>query len=203
VLIKLFKANEASYSSKIHGFFSADPKANSLVDKVLKLFIAIILAPFSAVKYSIDLLKSFKEKKPKTTIEKFSFAANSAISQIKKAVENQSTIIKVVIAAATVTGAVYAYRSYNIERLPQPKGPGALVIGGVLAIAKLIKIAQRVPYNIESLDETDEENSIDYPVQGGEDLCVVNRMHQEPISNRAEVSGNAWTDFSRSSRKVS
>ena len=131
--INIFNPNKASCSSKVPGFSSVATKAGSLVDKVLKLFMAIILALVSAVKYSKDLItSSFKEVKPSTTIEKLDFAA---ISRIKKAVENQSTIIKVVIAAAAVTGAVYAYRSYNIETQTQPKGSGALVkalaIGGL------------------------------------------------------------------------
>jgi len=131
VTINIFRPGEALYSSRVYNFLSPAPKADSLVDKVLKLFMAIILAPVSAFKYSTDLIKSFKEKKPKTTIEKFAFAANSVVSGIKKtiessrnfAVKNQSTIIKVVIAAAAVTGAVYAYKSYNSEIQTQPIYP--------------------------------------------------------------------------------
>jgi len=135
--INIFNLSKASCSSKVPGFSSVAPKADSLVDKVLKLFMAIILALVSAVKYSEGLItSSFKGVKPKTTIEKLAFAANATVSRIKKAVENQSTIIKIVIAAAAVTGAVYAYRSYNIETPTQPDGPKVpVVIGGVLATA--------------------------------------------------------------------
>jgi len=124
--INISRAGEASRAS---GFFSADPNADSLVDKVLKLFMAIILAPVSAIKYSVGFVtSSFKKENSKTTSEKLAFAANSAVSRIKEAVEpfkdlavkNKSTIVKVVIAAAVVTGAVYAYRSYNGEIQTQP-----------------------------------------------------------------------------------
>ena len=104
-MINLFKAKEASYFSGVYNFFSVAPKADSLVDKVLKIFIAIVLA----IKYSVDLItKPFREVTPKTTSEKLAFAANFAVSQIKKsagfakdfAVKNQAIIIKIVIEIA-------------------------------------------------------------------------------------------------------
>ena len=141
MLINLFRTEKAS------SFFSPAPKADSLVDKVLKLFMAIILAPVSAVKYSAGFVtSSFKKENPKTTSEKLAFAANTAVSQIKKAVEssenfvvkNQSTIIKVVIAAAVVTGAVYAYRLQtqpDDSRVPDGGGSflGKVLFSGSLA----------------------------------------------------------------------
>jgi len=145
--INIFRTGGASAFSRVYNFFSPAPKADSLVDKVLKLFMAIILAPVSAVKYSAGFVtSSFKKENPKTTSEKLAFAANTAVSQIKKAVEssenfvvkNQSTIIKVVIAAAVVTGAVYAYRLQtqpDDSRVPDGGGSflGKVLFGGSLA----------------------------------------------------------------------
>jgi len=131
MLINLFKAD------KISGFFPAAQKADSLVDKVSKLFRAII----SAVKHSVGLVaRSLKKKNPKTTIEKLAFAANYEVSRIKEAVEpfkdfvvkNKSTIIKIVIAAAVVTGAVYAHRLQTPpDDLRFPDGGGSF-LGKVL-----------------------------------------------------------------------
>jgi len=162
--ISMFRAGKASYYSRVYNFFSPAPKADSLVDKVSELIKAIILAPVSAVKYSAGFVtSSLNKEKPKTTSEKLALAANSAVSRIKEAVEpfkdlavkNKSTIVKVVIAAAIVTGAVYAYRSYNIDIEPPclPEGPGALVkalgmgaLGmGALGMVKLIKSGLKDP----------------------------------------------------------
>jgi len=168
MLINIFSTGEASYSSRVYNFFSPAPKADSLVDKVLKLFMAIILAPVSVAKYSVGFVISFKKEKSKTTIEKLAFAANSAVSRIKEAVEpfkdlavkNKSTIIKIVIAAAVVTGAVYVYRSSNSEVKTQPDSSGVpVVIGGVLATALFGALG------IPKLIKIDENAIIDPPIE--------------------------------------
>jgi len=166
--------------SKVYDFFLPAPKADSLVDKVLKLFMAIILA----VKYSVGFVtSSLKKENPKTTNEQLAFAANTAFSRIKKAVEssrnfavkNQSTIIKVVIAAAVVTGAAYAYRSYNSEiqthpddsRTPDNVGiflsivlGGAIGLGAALPIVKLIKSGPKAKPQ-EAMGQDDQTKALD------------------------------------------
>ena len=190
--IKIFSKSKTSCFNNFSSCFLAAPKSDSLVDKVLELFMAIISLPISAAKYSAEIIRSFKEVKPKTTSEKLAFAANSAVSKIKKAVEpfkdlaieNQSTIVKVVIAAVVVTGAIYAYRSHNSETPTPPDDLRVLYGDGSFIGNILVKV---LPNRARGLD-------MFYTVINSTLGALVNHIVVKALDNRDQTIINDFSD---------